>query len=156
MFKEYDLYYLHSDDIYLDQEKAREILLMKASPISILSLVNSYKNTLRFKDGVPVIENKEAVCNDLMRLSTGRSDMCYIIRNNNLIILDAKIYYGIMSNNNIVSLYDNKEIRDAKLQLAKEQGMSVLFEDISSSTQTITDYKKQKRRELVLNQLSKF
>ena len=127
---------------------------MKASPISVLSLVNNCNNVLRFKDGVLTIEKKEIISNELMRLSTSKSEMCYMIRNNNLIILDTKTYYGIMSNNNILSLYDNKEIRDVKLQLAKEHGMSVLFEDISSSTQIINDYKKQKRKEVVLNQLN--
>ena len=83
---------------------------------------------------------------------------CYffIESENSLLIVPLKVYYGIKNYNGIITLYDNKNIRDAKLELVRKNGLSELFDDIGNKENLVNRYNEQEKVKKICKLLDKY
>lgn len=76
-----------------------------------------------------------------------------MIRKNALVIPSIKVYYGIKSNDQILVLYENKQIRDAKLSMIKRESFHSILSDITVQQKMIAEVQKQFKLKKIYNSL---
>ena len=143
MFKSCELYYC--DGLYIDQEMAKSLSLQKTNSIGFLSLLENYDIILSIKNGNVSKADKTMLIKKIQKQLMDDGEICYLVRENSLIVPDITVYYGISDDESILALYDKKRIRDAKLSVVKCYDARNIIDDMSRSNDVLNKYNEQKR-----------
>lgn len=141
MFSEYELY-CH-DSLILDQEDIIKLNIRKTDTIGIIGLIQSCSNLLQIKNGEVVSVDKY---NYLNKINNSKREICYINRGDSLILTPIVILYGIKDDDRILVLYNERNVRDAKLSSLKlENKINSIISDMGDSHSIVEEYNKQKK-----------
>jgi len=141
MLKECELY-CHGD-LILDKEELIGLNIQKTNVIGIISLLQSHSNLFEIKNGEVTSVDKNSY---LTKIMNSKKEICYISRGGNLFLPIIEVYYGIEDSGRVLSVYREKNVRDAKLSYAVMMGqVNSIVEDMGNSRLFIQDYSKQKK-----------
>lgn len=138
MFNECELYYY--EGLYFNEEEINKLNIQKTDCIGLITLLQNYINVCEMNNCEMKQLNKEMLQDSALK---DKKEFYFIIRDNNLIILPMKVYYGIKGGHQVLAFWDDKKIRDAKLVDVKKNGIAHIISDMASSQSLIDSYQKQ-------------
>lgn len=152
MFKDCELNLFNN--LELNEEVCSKLRISKAGKYELLSIIDNSKRVLKQEDNHVVIAESLAVKKEILNDSSNKDNYYYINMKTYIILINTKTLYGILCDGKLISIYDNKIIRDTKLKLATIHGFSAVMDDvtesheilasINSQTESGSDYQKLK------------
>lgn len=139
MFEGFEIYYYNG--LFIDKEMYKKYNIQKIDSVGLYSVLNKYQMILELRNDISVPIKKDVFFDSIER----EKDYFFIEKGNFLLIIPLKAYYGIKNYNGIITLYDNKNIRDAKLELVRKKGLSELFDDIGDKDNLVNRYNEQEK-----------
>lgn len=135
MYKEYNFYLFNN--LLLDEDVCKKLRISKAIKYELLPLIDNSKRVLKQESDHIVIAENLAVKNEILNDTTNRNACFYINMKQYIILINTQTYYGILCNDELVSVYDNMIIRDTKLKLVNIHGFNVIMSDVIESQEKI-------------------
>ena len=150
MFEGFEIYYYNG--LFIDKEMFKKYNIQKIDSVGLYPVLNKYQSIFELRNDISVPIKKDVFFNSIER------ENCYffIESENSLLIVPLKVYYGIKNYNGIITLYDNKNIRDAKLELVRKNGLSELFDDIGNKENLVNRYNEQEKVKKICKLLDKY
>lgn len=134
--------------LLLNELELKKLQIYKTDSIGAVTLIQNYSNVSSMElnktiDDYDYIPLDKSVF--LKQILSSSKEICYRIVKDSVIILPVQIHYGISDGERILALYDEKNIRDAKLStVVKINKINSIIEDITNSNSLIQTYNKQK------------
>lgn len=125
--------------LFLDDETLEKLSVNKTDGIGILALLNSVNNVVEISNGKLNELSKEKFCS----IVSLNDEYCYMIKNKSLIMLPITIYYGIKADNQVVAIYNNKNVRDVKYDEVLVKRVYAIIDDMKNSEKIVNMYNKQ-------------
>ena len=122
--------------LFLDNETLEKLEIIKTTWITILTLLNNVKGAIEIIDGRIQDLNKDKFCSSISL----NNDYFYMIKNNILIVLSIKVYYGIMADKQVVAIYDNQNVRDVKFNEVLIKKVYAIIDDIKNSEKVLNEF----------------
>lgn len=154
MFEGCEIYYYNG--LFIDKEMFKNFCIQKKDAVGLYLILNNYQNIFMLKDTIPVPIDKNNLLESINLFEQIDKDYFFIEKGKSLLIVPLQVYYGIKSNSGIITMYDNKSVRDAKLISVRKNGLPELFNDISNSSDLIIKYNEQDKLKKVYKFLNNY
>lgn len=149
MFKKCELYYY--DGLYLNEEEVKKLYIQKTDGIGLITALQKCISVYTLENGEKKHLDKKMLLNNAMK---DNREFCYILKNNILVMLPIKVYYGIKNDYQVLAFWDDENIRDAMFDGVKRNGISILIADMAISSSMIDEYQKQLKLRKTYNSLN--
>ena len=148
MFQKCELYYF--EGLYLNEEEITKLGIHKTNGIGLIALLQNVDRVFEMSIDGYCNANKEELQINAMKKN---KEYCYIIKNNSLVVLPFKIFYGVKNDKQIIAFWNYENVRDAKLLDIKSKGVGSIIFEMSSSQSMIGEYEGQLRLRKIYNNL---